>query len=118
MIQIQSRNQFKNAAARALKERMHVRRYEPGVYEVVNQAKRHAYLVRFERRSGSVFGGCTCEAGHPSRGNRAPMICKHLFAAVLVHNAISAMRRSASAAPATLPEFEDYDDPDCDVRNW
>lgn len=118
MIQITGRQQFKGAAERIQRERMSVRRYESGAYAVTNKAKGHDYMVRFERRDGRVFGSCTCEAGHPSRGNRVPVVCKHLFAAVLVHNAISAMRRAASAAPATLPEFEDYDDPDCDVRNW
>jgi hypothetical protein len=118
MIQIQSRNQFRNAIARAQQERMHVRRYEPSAYEVVNQAKGHTYIVRFERRNGSVFGGCTCEAGMPSTGrNRVPMICKHLFAAVIFHNAVNAMRRVASAPTAPTAEFNNFDDPDSDLRN-
>jgi hypothetical protein len=119
MIQIQSRKQFKNAAARAQKERMHVSRYESGVYQIVNRAKGHTYLVRFERRNGSVFGICTCEAGMPSAGrNRVPMVCKHLFAAVIFHNAVNAMRRAASAPSAPLAVFLDLDDPDCNERYW
>lgn len=119
MIQIQSRNQFRNAAARAQKERLHVRRYEQSTYEVVNRAKGHTYLVRFERRGGHVFGTCTCEAGMPSAGrNRVPMICKHLFAAIIFHNALNAMRRASSAPTMPVAEFEDSDDPDCDLRNW
>lgn len=118
MIQIQSRDQFKNAAARAQKERMHVRRHEPSVYEVVNRAKGHTYLVRFERRNGSVFGTCTCEAGTPTASRtRVPVICKHLFAAVIFHNAVNAMRRAAAAALAPVTKWED-DDPDCDWRNY
>jgi hypothetical protein len=97
MIQIQRPAQFTNAATRATKERQHVRRYhnEPGVYEVTNRAKGHAYLVRFTRRHGQTFGTCTCEAGTPTRGQRVPMICKHLFAAVLFVRAVRQMRQAA-----------------------
>lgn len=112
MIQIQGRQQFRNAAGRIQKERMGVRRYEAGCYEVVNQTKGHQYLVRFTRRAGSVFGQCSCEAGTPSRGRRVPMNCKHLLAAVLFHNAVNAMRRMASAPTAPIPVFNDTDDAD------
>lgn len=92
MIQIQRPEQFTNAAERATKERQHVRRYEPSMYEVTNRAKGHTYLVRFERKGGQTFGACTCEAGTPTRGNRVPLICKHLFAAVVFVRALRRMR--------------------------
>jgi uncharacterized Zn finger protein len=92
MIQIQRPEQFTKAQERAGKERQHVRRYEPNVYQVTNKAKGHSYLVRFERRGGQTFGTCTCEAGSPSRGQRVPMVCKHLFAAVLFVRAVRQMR--------------------------
>jgi hypothetical protein len=95
MIQIQRREQFTKAAVRAQKEHMHVRRYEQNVYEVTNRAKGHSYLVRFTRLGANVFGTCTCEAGTPST-NRTPVVCKHLFAAVIFHRAVVAMRRAAS----------------------
>jgi hypothetical protein len=73
---------------------MHVRRYEKGVYEVTNKTKGRSYLVRFTRRGAHVFGQCTCEAGTPTAGrNRVPMVCKYLFAAIIFHRAIIAMRR-------------------------
>lgn len=118
MIQIQGRRQFERAAERLCKERMSVRRYEPSAYEVTNTAKGHNYIVRFTRRGGNVFGHCTCEAGTPTTGRQVPMICKHLLAAVITHNAINAMRRAAQTTPEPVTEFEDYDDPDCDARNW
>ncbi len=96
MIQIQRREQFTKAAERATKEKMAVRRYEPHVYEVTNKAKRHTYLVRFERHNGQVFGTCTCEAGTPTRGNRVPAVCKHLLAAVLFVRALRQMRQAAA----------------------
>ena len=94
MIQLTGRDQFKNAAERAGREHMHVRGYEPGVYEVTNRAKGHAYLVRFVRLGASVFDECTCEAGTPS-SERRPVVCKHLFAAVITHRAIVRMRQTA-----------------------
>ena len=94
MIQITGREQFTKAAERAQKERMSVRRYEPGVYEVTNRPKGHSYLVRFLRLGAHVFGKCTCEAGTPST-NRVPQVCKHLFAAVITHRAIVRMRQTA-----------------------
>jgi hypothetical protein len=98
MIQIQRPAQFTNAATRASKERQHVRRYygEPHLYEVTNKAKGHTYLVRFTRHNGQTFGQCSCEAGTPTRGQRVPMICKHLYAAVLFVRALRAMRAQMS----------------------
>ncbi len=116
MIQIQGRNQFENAARRAAREHMMVRRYETGCYEVTNTAKGHAYLVRFTRRNGLVFGQCTCKAGTPENHCR-PLVCKHLFVAVIVHNAINAARRAAAVTSAPVAAC-DHDDPDCDWRNW
>jgi uncharacterized Zn finger protein len=92
MIQIQRPAQFTNALRRATKERQFVRRYESNLYEVTNRAKGHSYLVRFERRNGQTFGTCTCEAGTPTKGQRVPMVCKHLFAAVLFIRALRQMR--------------------------
>ena len=95
MIQIQRREQFTKAAERISREKMGVRRYEPHVYEVTNKAKGHAYLVRFEQRHGQTFGTCTCEAGTPTRGQRVPVVCKHLLAAVLFVRALRQMRARA-----------------------
>jgi hypothetical protein len=92
MIQIQRPEQFTNALKRADKERQFVRRYEPSVYEVTNRAQGHSYLVRFERLNGQTFGTCTCEVGTPSHGQRVPLVCKHLFAAVLFVRALRSMR--------------------------
>ena len=70
-----------------------MRRYGPGVYEATNKQKGHSYLVRFLRLGASVLGKCTCEAGTPS-SERQPMVCKHLFAAVITHRAIVRMRHA------------------------
>ena len=96
MIQIQRPTQFTKAAERATKERQHVRRYEPSVYEVTNRAKGHSYLVRFARINGQTFGTCTCEAGMPTKGQRVPLVCKHLYAAVLFVRAMRQMRQQVS----------------------
>jgi hypothetical protein len=96
MIQIQRPEQFTKAGARATKERMFVRRYEPSVYEVTNRAKAHKYLVIFTRLHGQTFGACTCEAGTRTKGRRVPLVCKHLFAAVLFIRAMRAMRAQVS----------------------
>ena len=118
MIQITGGNQFRNAAARLQKERMGVRRHEVGKYDVTNKAKGHNYLVSFVKIGGRVFGTCTCEAGLPMKGNRVPMVCKHLAAAVIFHNAVNAARRAANAAPAPVPVFCDEDDADAMECNW
>jgi hypothetical protein len=118
MIEIQGRHQFKSAAARIQRERMSVRRMEAGAYFVRNVTKGHDYVVRFVRIEGKVFGGCTCEAGLPSDRGRAPLQCKHLLAAIIVHNALNAMRRAAHAAPAPIPAFDDTDDPDMMESNY
>jgi hypothetical protein len=93
MIQIQRPAQFTKAAERAGKERQHVRVYEPHLYEVTNRAKAHTYLVRFTRMNGQTFAACTCEAGTPTHGQRVPLVCKHLYAAVLFVRALRQMRR-------------------------
>ncbi len=117
MIQIIGGNQFRNAAARLQRERMKVKRHEAGRYDVTNTAKNHNYLVSFTKINERVFGTCTCEAGMPMKGNRVPIVCKHLAAAVIFHNAINAARRAAKAAPAPVPVFRD-DDPDAMEANW
>ena len=96
MIQIQRAEQFAKAAERIAREKMGVRRYEPHVYEVTNKAKQHTYLVRFERHNGQTFGSCTCEAGTPTKGQRIPVVCKHLLAAVLFVRALRSMRAHAA----------------------
>jgi L-cysteine desulfidase len=118
MIEIKGREQFKNADARIRKERMFARRFERGAYTVVNTKKSHAYIVRFTRIDGKVFGQCDCEAGTPSRRNATPMVCKHLFVAVLLHNALNSARRKAAAAVESIPVFDDADDADSDINNW
>jgi hypothetical protein len=93
MIQLTGREQFTKATERAKRERMSVRRYEAGCYEVTNKAKGHSYMVRFLRLGANLFGKCICEAGTPST-ERQPMVCKHLFAAVITHRAIVRMRHT------------------------
>jgi hypothetical protein len=93
MIQIQRREQFTKAADRLNKEPQSIRRHEPGLYEVTNKAKGHAYHVRIERRGAQTFGTCTCEAGTPHQGRRVPVVCKHLAAVVLFLRAVRGMRR-------------------------
>jgi DNA polymerase II large subunit len=92
MIQIQRPEQFTKAQERITKEKLSVRRYESHLYEVTNKAKAHTYLVRFTRQNGQTFGTCTCEAGTPTHGQRVPLVCKHLFAAVLFIRALRQMR--------------------------
>jgi hypothetical protein len=120
MIEIQGREQFRNAAKRLRKERMGVRRCEAGAYFVVNKSKGQGspYIVRFVRVEGKVFGGCTCEAGLPSDHSRRPVECKHLLAGILFHNAMNAARRAVRATPEAIPVFVDDDDPDLDINNW
>ena len=118
MIQITGGNQFRNATARLRKERMKVRRHEAGKYDVTNTAKNHNYMVSFIRISGRIFGTCTCAAGLPMDRARVPMVCKHLAAAVIYHNALNNMRRAAQVAPAPVPVFCDDDDPDAMEANW
>jgi uncharacterized Zn finger protein len=108
MIQIQSAGQFEKAAARLTSERQSVRRYEPGLYEVTNKAKGHTYHVRVEKRNGLPFGTCTCEAGTPTKGQRVPMVCKHLAATVIYLRALREMRRQMEAQ--TLGAQYDGDD--------
>jgi hypothetical protein len=120
MIEIKGRDQFKNAAERITKEKLNVRRFEPSAYTVVNVTKMSgAYIVRFYKRDEKIFGACDCEAGKPTKGAaRVPRECKHLLAAILTHNAVNAMRRAAAVAPEVVGEWNDDDDPDCDINNW
>ena len=118
MIQITGREMFKSAAARLRKERMAVRRHEAGKYDVTNKAKGRRYLVSFTRIGGRVFGSCTCEAGHPTKGNRVPVQCKHILAAVITHNAINAVRRAAKVETAPIPAFVDAAAADATEANY
>ena len=95
MIQIQNPNQFTKAAERLQRERMGVRRAEAHMYEVANKTKGTRYHVRFTRRGGSLFAGCDWPAG--LRHGKAPMMCKHVAAAVMVVRGIQEMRRQAAA---------------------
>lgn len=94
MIQIVRREQFARAAERLAQERMRVRQLQPRLYEVTNTAKNHTYHVRITRRNGRAFVSCSCEAGCPSTGSRLPLICKHTVPAILLHRAVTAMRRA------------------------
>lgn len=92
MIQIQSKAQFSNAIERAKKERMLVSMIRFREYAVLNRSNGRRYVVMFEVRDGMKFGACSCEAGSPMRGNRRPMVCKHLLAALTVHMSLMAQR--------------------------
>lgn len=95
MIQIRRPEQFTKAAERLRHERMGVRRTEPHSYEVTNKAKGSRYHVRLTRRDGRLFACCDCPAG--LRHGRAPMVCKHMAAAVITLRGIQEMRRQAAA---------------------
>lgn len=89
MIQIQSKEQFRKAEERARKERMMVKRLAPRTFNVINTSKDSRYKVTFIRRKGKLFGQCNCEAGTPMYSNRMPLVCKHLYAALVVLRAFS-----------------------------
>jgi len=95
MIQIQSRQQFTNAAARLERERMSVRRSEPHMWAVTNTTKGVTYHIRFTRSDESLFASCDCKAG--LRHGRAPLMCKHIAAAVMVVRGIQEARQTAYA---------------------
>jgi uncharacterized Zn finger protein len=95
MIQIQSATQFTKAAERLQNERMGVRRAEPHMWEVTNKSKGTRYHVRFTRRDDSLFASCDCPAG--TRHNRAPLVCKHVAAVVMVLRGIQEARQRATA---------------------
>jgi uncharacterized Zn finger protein len=95
MIQLQSKSQFTTAAARLQKERMKVRRTEAHKWEVTNTTKGVTYNVRFTRRDSGLFASCDCKAG--LRHNQAPLMCKHVCAAVLVLRGIQEARQTAAA---------------------
>ncbi len=88
MIQIQRREQFTKAIERARRERMFVQPVRFREYAVTNRANGRRYFVQFEVRDGKKFGTCNCEAGTPMRGNHAPLVCKHLLAALTLHVAL------------------------------
>jgi uncharacterized Zn finger protein len=75
---------------------MGVRRAEPHMYEVENKTKGTRYHVGFTRRGESLFASCDCPAG--IRHGKAPMMCKHVAAAVIALKGIQDARR--------LPEAE------------
>jgi hypothetical protein len=54
--------------------------------------------VRFVSIHGKPFGQYSCEAGTPIRADEAPLVCKHLFAAVTVHLALARMQAKAMTA--------------------
>jgi uncharacterized Zn finger protein len=95
MIQIANSKQFTTAVQRLTRERMKVRRAETHMWEVTNTAKAHTYHVRFIRQDGRLFATCDCPAG--LRHHRAPLVCKHLAAAVLTLRGIQEMRRQTAA---------------------
>jgi hypothetical protein len=89
---IQRREQFTKAADRLTREPQSIRRHEPGLYVVTNKSKGHTYHDRVERQNGHTFGSCTCDAGLPTKGNRVPVVCKHLAAVVIYLRALRGMR--------------------------
>ena len=91
MIQIMGREQFRRAGERARSERMMVRPVAECEYTVANQSKDTTYRVRFLSINGKAFGNCDCLAGRPERGDAVPMVCKHLYAAAVVHVALARM---------------------------
>lgn len=103
MIQIQNSSQFSRAAERLQREPMKVRRAEPHMWEVTNKTKGTRYHVRFTRTAAGLFASCDCPAG--LRHGRAPLVCKHVTAAVMVVRGIQEMRRQAAAV-------SDYDSND------
>jgi uncharacterized Zn finger protein len=93
MIQIQRREQFTKAIERARKERMFVQPIAAREYSVTNRTKGNRYRVSFHVKEGKRFGHCNCAAGEPMHGNRQPMVCKHLLAALTLHLTLAAARR-------------------------
>lgn len=88
MIQIQNKRQFTKAQERAKKERMLVSPAGFRHYYVTNRANGHRYEVSFSILNGKKFGACNYEAGYPMNSRHVPMVCKHLFAALLVHTSL------------------------------
>jgi hypothetical protein len=88
MIQIQGRQQFTKAQERARRERMLVTPAGFRRYYVTNKSNGRRYEVFFSIMNGKKFGACNCEAGYPMNGRHVPMVCKHLFAALLVHTSL------------------------------
>ena len=88
MIQIQGRQQFTKAQERAKRDRLLVRVAGFRRYMVTNRATGRTYEVFFSILNGKKFGACNCEAGYPMNSKRAPVVCKHLFAALLVHTSL------------------------------
>ena len=91
MIQLMGSKQFRRAEQRARRERMMVRPVAECEYTVANQSKGTSYRVRFLSINGKAFGNCDCLAGRPARGDAVPQVCKHLFAAAVVHVALARM---------------------------
>ena len=89
MIEIKSAEQFRSAQERGIRERMMVRARGFRQYEVTNRSKGNTYTVFFSKLNGKFFGTCNCEAGLPMKGNRVPMVCKHLWAAFLTCRAFA-----------------------------
>lgn len=89
MIQIQSQSQFTKAEERARRERMLVSRESARTFSVLNRKNERRYTVTFHKHEGRLFGHCGCEAGTPMRGNHAPKVCKHLYAALLMLRALT-----------------------------
>jgi hypothetical protein len=95
VIQIQRKQQFERAAERLTKERMGVRKSASHLYEVTNKTKGNTYHVRFTQRDGQTFGSCDCAAS--IRHGKAPLVCKHLAAAIIYVRAIRDAREMATA---------------------
>lgn len=92
MIEVQRAEQFTKAAERLRSEPQSIRRHEPGLWIVTNKKKGHAYSIRLIQREGKTFMRCGCEAGSPTKGQRVPLVCKHMAALVIF---LRAMRQLA-----------------------
>ncbi len=88
MIQITGQKQFTKAAERAKRERMLVQPAGFRHFYVTNRSNGRRYEVSFSVLHGKKFGACNCAAGYPMNSRRAPMVCKHLFSALLVHTSL------------------------------
>jgi hypothetical protein len=68
---------------------MLVSRKAARTFAVTNRSKGRSYTVNFQTLNGKFFGTCKCEAGTPMHGNHQSIICKHLYAALLMLRALS-----------------------------
>jgi hypothetical protein len=58
-------------------------------YRVTSRKKGTSYEVFFSILNGKRFGACNCAAGYPMNSRREPMVCKHLYAALLLNGVLA-----------------------------